>query len=243
MPNTSITPTDIASRARRTATIIQRLPHIMKQLAEADPWPSVAEVRERLNPTKIEVDFAAVALYVGRHWTPAHQDRLVVQIGKVTDGVRAFIEVFEHCEQTKSRETVSFNRHEGAFFLAVCMMIAKEIAQWAQDIECRDHELPPSEAMSGDMPRRATLAYSSFQVAETRMDTPPETDLEAYDWLQEHPDAIENYILPSYETWSRNLRTARNKIQKQKNKPRSGRSGGSSVVTQHVIATPRNFRD
>jgi hypothetical protein len=117
----------------------------MKEIVESNPWPPFSEVSERLDPTKLDVDFMDVALYVERHWTPAHAQKLVGQIHKATDAVRDFLNVYETVTTKYQRENLSWRREDGVTFLVVCMMIAKEVAQWAADIEDRarrDGRLP-----------------------------------------------------------------------------------------------------
>jgi hypothetical protein len=58
------------------------------------------------------------------------------------------------------------------------------------------------------------------------------TDQEAYDYFKKHLLEEESWEkLPKFATWNRNLRTYRNATDKQKNKSRRGRKGGS-VITQ-----------
>jgi len=59
------------------------------------------------------------------------------------------------------------------------------------------------------------------------------TDREVYDWLGNHVEAGEE--LPSFATWSRYLRKARDFYDAQKNTPRAGRAPGKSVVRQDQI--------
>ncbi len=94
-----------------------------------------------------------------------------------------------------------------------------------------------------ELPDRVLAACSSYRIAEQRMDPPAKTDREAYEWLEEHSELTEGYTLPSFETWTRYLRDGRQKIGEQKNRPRSGRSAGSSIVSQDVVGTPRDFRN
>lgn len=128
-------PVDIVARARETIAVIRGLPDAMKRIASTDPWPTAGEVRKQIYPAKIWADFWDVALYVGRHRTPAHQDQLLKLIGKITSGVKAFIDMVEHCAQTKNRERMRIYMEEKASFLVECMMVAKEIDLWADDIE------------------------------------------------------------------------------------------------------------
>lgn len=137
MPGTGISAAEIATHARETAAVIRRLPNDIKEIIESNPWPTVADVKQRLSPTKFEIDFANVALYVGRHWSLDHQDRLLIQIAKIGDGVRAFIEQFEHCQQGHDRQSTVFDRKELGFFAVCCLMIATVIDQWAHDIKAK----------------------------------------------------------------------------------------------------------
>jgi hypothetical protein len=76
------------------------------------------------------------------------------------------------------------------------------------------------------LPPARAKAYSQFRWA---IDSNPEfgtktTDREAYDWLEEY---LEKDELPTFETWSRYLRQARNRLGQLKNRPRRGRTGRS----------------
>lgn len=151
MAGPSIDPFEIASIAKRTAETIRRLPSLMKEIVESNPWPPFSEVSKRLDPTKLDVDFMDVALYVERHWTPAHAQKLVGQIHKATDTVRDFLNVYETVTTKYQRENLSWRREDGATFLVVCMMIAKEVAQWAADIEDRAERDGQSRGQSTDV--------------------------------------------------------------------------------------------
>ena len=106
---------------------------------------------------------------------------------------------------------------------------------------------PPSKPdPSGDMPRRAKLAYHSYQVAEKMMEPSRKTDREAYDWFKAYLDngeEFDGYNLPAFNTWARQLREARKILGQQKNKPRAGRSTGPSVATHNEIPPSRKASD
>jgi hypothetical protein len=82
-------------------------------------------------------------------------------------------------------------------------------------------------------------AYRLFQWA---LDQKPElkTDREVYDWLNDHQDLPEE--LPSFASWSRYLREARDFHDDHKHAPRSGRPTGKSIVPKHQLDRRRNRR-
>jgi hypothetical protein len=81
------------------------------------------------------------------------------------------------------------------------------------------------------------LAYLSFAYAESKAQRRLE-DQEAYaileDSISRDADDLEelsSYSVPTFDTWSRYLREARNTLGEQKYTRRSGRTAGRSVVT------------
>jgi hypothetical protein len=58
------------------------------------------------------------------------------------------------------------------------------------------------------------------------------TDLEVYDWLKEHAEGEQ---LPSFATWARYLREARDYYDAHKYTPKAGRSTGKSVVRRDQV--------
>ncbi|MCA9213796.1 MAG: hypothetical protein KDB27_12065, partial [Planctomycetales bacterium] len=49
------------------------------------------------------------------------------------------------------------------------------------------------------------------------------------------PDEFEDYEIPSVDSFSRYLRTARSALGEQKYSPRRGRNTGKSVVSEHDV--------
>lgn len=88
----------------------------------------------------------------------------------------------------------------------------------------------------------ARKAFLAFELAESRAGKRLE-DREAYDHLMEHgiPDNAGNageltdYELPSFDTWTKHLRTARAHLGEQKYTPRQGRETGKSVVRVNEV--------
>jgi len=85
-------------------------------------------------------------------------------------------------------------------------------------------------------------AYFAFLAAEAQVGGRLE-DREAYDRLQEHglPDnagdlgALADYSLPAFDTWSRQLRAARNAVGEQKYTRRAGRPSGGSIIKSNKL--------
>ena len=85
-------------------------------------------------------------------------------------------------------------------------------------------------------------AYFAFEFAESKTGRRLQ-DREAYDLLKDEgiPDAsgdlgdLTDYVFPSFGTWSRHLRLARNALGEQKHKPRKGRPTGNSIVGNDEI--------
>jgi hypothetical protein len=69
-------------------------------------------------------------------------------------------------------------------------------------------------------------AYQSYDVAiNQKPELAGKTDKEVYKWLK--PNGIDDYILPTFNTWQRQVRAGRNKYGTQKNTPRGGRTSPS----------------
>jgi hypothetical protein len=75
-------------------------------------------------------------------------------------------------------------------------------------------------------------AYQQWQWA-MRQSTELETDQQAYDWLTEHQDEDEQ--LPSFSTWARYVRDARDAYGTSKHTSRKSRKTGPSIVRQDEI--------
>jgi hypothetical protein len=99
---------------------------------------------------------------------------------------------------------------------------------------------PSRDVLLRRMEPAARLAYLAYCYAEAKVERRLE-DREAFDWLKENgfdEDAGElvEYQLPrALDTWTRQLRSARNLLGEQKYTRRRGRSYGSSVVRQDEI--------
>jgi len=90
-----------------------------------------------------------------------------------------------------------------------------------------------------------TAAYYALGWAEYKTEERL-TDQRAYDWLKENgmPDEEDNaelarefgdYKLPSFPTWSRQVRNARKVLGKQKYTKRGDKKPGSGVVSGHDV--------
>jgi len=86
---------------------------------------------------------------------------------------------------------------------------------------------PSSELMPSEV-----KAYQSYELAVAKMNPPPTTDLQAYEWLKEHGDHLGDDELPSFDTWQRQVRSGRKAHGTQKNTSRHGRETGPNVVRQ-----------
>ena len=92
------------------------------------------------------------------------------------------------------------------------------------------------------LPPAVRKAYLSFLYAEAKKQRRLE-DQEAYDWFKEHDIDVDegtsgelaDYELPVFDTWSRQLRTARKALGEQKYTPRQARSTGRSIFLGHEI--------
>ena len=122
-------------------------------------------------------------------------------------------------------------------------------------IEAIDHlltDLPihGGRATSGDKEKNngiealrpaARKAYLTYQVAELKAGSRLE-DREAYDLLKEKGlsdntnglGELDEYPLPTFDTWVRHLREARQSLGEQKSSPRAGRASGSVVSRDQI---------
>jgi hypothetical protein len=93
------------------------------------------------------------------------------------------------------------------------------------------------ERLIGELKPSEQKAYYAFEYAVSKTGKSL-TDQEAHDLLTEEgiPEGVgdravlTDYHLPDFVTWSRQLRTARAKLQEQKYTRRAGRPHGSSIV-------------
>jgi hypothetical protein len=92
-------------------------------------------------------------------------------------------------------------------------------------------------------------AYYTYAHAETKLGKT--TDRQAYQWLTDNglPDEkdspevakeLAGYKLPSFATWSKQLRTARKALGEQKHTRRAGRSLGKSIVSASDLDSERD---
>lgn len=87
------------------------------------------------------------------------------------------------------------------------------------------------------MPPRASTAIQQYQQGvEALRDTESNpTDRQVYEALANSHKLAGEDKLPTFPTWSRNLRTARNAISQQKHQSRAGRAAGKrSIVASQV---------
>jgi hypothetical protein len=98
---------------------------------------------------------------------------------------------------------------------------------------------------SANLPREEALkqlrdaerkAYASLKAAEVVAEKVFNRDDDAYDYLKAEgiPDdaGLDDYSLPSLDTWKRQLRGARKALDEQKYNRRAGRTHGKSIVRQ-----------
>lgn len=91
-------------------------------------------------------------------------------------------------------------------------------------------ELKGSTTANADEPKRISMAYHSFESAQSKNDQTL-TDREAYEWLEEN--GRPEYELPCFETWHRYVREGRKNRGTQKHSRRAGRTGRSIVSPDH----------
>ena len=85
-------------------------------------------------------------------------------------------------------------------------------------------------------------AYLSYEYAESKVEKKLQ-DRDAYEYLNEYGVTsnegdlgdLTDYLLPAFNTWSRQLRSARHALREQKYTSRAGRPSGSSVVRSDEI--------
>jgi hypothetical protein len=105
-----------------------------------------------------------------------------------------------------------------------------------------DFHSPSKEELVRNMERSVRLAYLAFCYAESKAGNRLE-DREAYDLLKEEGipanrggrGDLEDYDLPSFDTWTRYLRDARKLLGEQKYTRRAGRSTGKSIAQADQI--------
>jgi len=111
-------------------------------------------------------------------------------------------------------------------------LTAEPVPQTLQDILIRFRKIEkPPEIESHNLPPSQEKAYRSYKYA-VHQDSKIETDRQAYQWLENY--GLPEYELPSFDTWRRHLRAGRNYYGEQKNKPRAGRQGRSTVGKDQI---------
>jgi len=86
------------------------------------------------------------------------------------------------------------------------------------------------------LPKAARLAYLSYEYAVSKKsELADATDNDVYNWLKEH-GAKDDYKLPDRETWKRYVGAGRKHHGTQKNTPRAGREGHSTVRSSQIQA-------
>jgi hypothetical protein len=114
----------------------------------------------------------------------------------------------------------------------------------AGEAEAGQNEKPAAggEAVLRQLEPAVRKAYLAFQYAQT-MNGRRLPDPEAYDWLKENGidsdkgdvGELGDYQLPAFDTWSRQLRFARNLLGEQKYTRRAGRKHGQSIAKGNQI--------
>ena len=97
--------------------------------------------------------------------------------------------------------------------------------------------MPDRKAILANLQPADRKAYLANQYAET-MAGKQLQDHEAYDWLKENGidtdkgdvGELADYNWPSFDSWSKQLRNARNPLGEQKYTRRKGRAAGKSIV-------------
>jgi hypothetical protein len=103
-----------------------------------------------------------------------------------------------------------------------------------------DHNVKRKQVLKGLQPADRK-AYLSFVYAESKVGKRLE-DHEAHEWLTENGidtdkgdlGELADYELPAFETWTRQIREARNALDEQKYTSRAGREGRSIVERNRV---------
>ena len=95
-----------------------------------------------------------------------------------------------------------------------------------------DGETQKATQDANRLPPAAEKAYQSYDAA-IKQNPDLSTDQEVYERLTEYGDP--DYGLPSFETWSRHLRSGRTFYDAHKNTPRAGRAHGPSIVRANEI--------
>lgn len=93
-----------------------------------------------------------------------------------------------------------------------------------------DNETSKDEELRITLTPAQERAYQSYVITESQLTKC--TDHEAYDWLVEN--GIQDYDLPSFETWQRYVRKGRKYYGTQKNESRKGRTGRSIVNSSQI---------
>jgi hypothetical protein len=99
-----------------------------------------------------------------------------------------------------------------------------------EPVEASTSPTKQADAISG-LSLAVGNAYASFVAAERKAGRKLK-DHEAYKLLKDDgmPDELDDYILPTFATWQRNLRRARNSLGEQKHTRRARRATGKSVA-------------
>ena len=81
-------------------------------------------------------------------------------------------------------------------------------------------------------------AFNAHEIAVLKMRVTDPTDKQVYAWIEAHTEVLDDYTLPSCDTWARQVRAARRACGKQKNTPRSGRPHGNTIINHTDLQPP-----
>ncbi|WP_442485601.1 hypothetical protein [Aeoliella sp. SH292] len=158
------------------------------------------------------------------------------------EGRRCWIELQRICRHEPDERKRVTHASDAAQQLAEWVESLRRVQGQRQQSDVVTDTHPGNDPNGSDKEYREELrpaakkAWASWQLIEhAHAQTPKDRD--GYDWLKEQPDEsfvgeLAGYIenIPSFGTWQRQLRTARNHFDARKKNRRTGRTFGGSVV-------------
>ena len=172
--------------------------------------------------------------------TPEIRDQFLKDFGEFTVDIMKWLKKATRKSKadfiqflTLERKRDSLFNRSASYYQASIDKAKKDTARFkAERIKLEKEIERKKKAERKQLQAAAEKAYQSYNHAvDKNPDLVGKTDRDAYNWLKGNGcEDYEDYGLPCLNTWTRQLRTARNYYGTNKNTPRAGRKSNASSV-------------
>lgn len=149
------------------------------------------------------------------------------------------------CEQGTTQEDIGMLPYRLQYIEAALSDVKSELAQRVRERGEKTQIVEkPAETVHDDEGSKNTdngltkaerLAYQSYEYAVSKKSgLADSTDNNVYKWLKENGNSEADYELPCCNTWKRQVRAGRKYHGTQKNSPRAGRLGRSTITSSQI---------